>query len=107
MLYILFYFLYFPQYCAHISTCYTREEPVNSIRDGFFELLDVFSKRNNGNYPKHIIVYRDGVADNQFNEGELYLAWNDRTQCTTKFQFSLNPTNYSKHTQQFHVGSAR
>ena len=42
---------------------------MNSIRDGFNELMEVFSQRNSGSYPKHIIVYRDGVADNQFNEG--------------------------------------
>jgi len=55
------------QYCAHITTCDMRTEPVNSLRDGIGALLDHFARKNGG-FPKSIIVYRDGVADNQFPE---------------------------------------
>lgn len=58
------------QYSAHISTCDTRVEPVSTISDGFFALLKEFQRRNKGSMPKNIIVFRDGVADNQFTEGQ-------------------------------------
>ncbi len=37
-----------------------------SIINAFEKLLRCFVERNGGNMPYHIIVYRDGVADNQF-----------------------------------------
>lgn len=54
------------QYCAHISTCTTREEPVANLERAVSALLDAFCKRNQGNMPRRIIIYRDGVSDNQF-----------------------------------------
>ena len=54
------------QYCAHISACTTREEPVGSLYESFRLLLKAFCIRNNGQFPRKIIVYRDGVSDNQF-----------------------------------------
>jgi hypothetical protein len=32
------------------------------------KLLGTFSARNEGKMPRHIIIYRDGVAENQFDE---------------------------------------
>jgi hypothetical protein len=54
------------QYCAHVSTCSSREEPVGNLERAVSALLDCFCKRNNGNMPRRIIVYRDGVSENQF-----------------------------------------
>jgi eukaryotic translation initiation factor 2C len=54
------------QYCAHISACTASREPVNTLYDSFVRLLQVFCERNRGEFPRHIIVYRDGVADSQF-----------------------------------------
>lgn len=31
-------------------------------------LLTAFRQRNNGRMPDHIVVYRDGVGDGQFDE---------------------------------------
>jgi eukaryotic translation initiation factor 2C len=31
-------------------------------------LFIAFRQRNNGHLPEHVIVYRDGVGDGQFNE---------------------------------------
>ncbi len=54
------------QYCAHVSTCPSREEPVANLERAVSALLDCFCKRNGGNMPRRIIVYRDGVSENQF-----------------------------------------
>jgi eukaryotic translation initiation factor 2C len=54
------------QYCCHVSTCTAREEPVSNLARGTEALLKAFMHRNGGNMPKRIIIYRDGVADNQF-----------------------------------------
>eukprot|EP01032_Pedospumella_encystans_P026556 gene26556-30003_t len=54
------------QYCAHISSCNANREPVNSLYESFHALLTAFCARNNGEFPRNIIVYRDGVADSQF-----------------------------------------
>lgn len=54
------------QYCAHISSCNANREPVSSLYEPFHALLTAFCARNNGQFPRNIIVYRDGVADSQF-----------------------------------------
>lgn len=56
------------QYCCHVSTVTSHEEPVSSLATATDALLDAFSRRNNGQIPKRIIIYRDGLADNQFKE---------------------------------------
>jgi eukaryotic translation initiation factor 2C len=56
------------QYCAHISTCASREEPVEGLGRAVGALFDSFCSRNGGNMPKRIIIYRDGVSDNQFEK---------------------------------------
>jgi hypothetical protein len=44
-----------------------KNEPVANLQRAISALLlDAFSARNQGQIPKRIIVYRDGVADNQF-----------------------------------------
>lgn len=54
------------QYAAYVTTCSAREEPVQNLQEATSALLDAFSRRNNGATPRKIIVYRDGVSDNQF-----------------------------------------
>jgi eukaryotic translation initiation factor 2C len=56
------------QYAAYISSTMARDEPVNDLDTAVGAVLDTFCQRNNGKMPKRIIVYRDGVADNQFHE---------------------------------------
>ncbi len=56
------------QYCAHISTCNAREEPVGNLQRAMSTLLDTFMSRNQGRYPKRIIIYRDGLSDNQYEQ---------------------------------------
>jgi eukaryotic translation initiation factor 2C len=54
------------QYAAYVTTCASREEPVQNLQEATSALLDAFSRRNHGATPRKIIVYRDGVSDNQF-----------------------------------------
>ncbi len=56
------------QYCAHISTCTAHTEVVSTLETAMAQLLTAFRDRNKGQMPKRMIVYRDGVADNQFQE---------------------------------------
>lgn len=56
------------QYCAHITTTSSAEEPVRGLEEAVGAVLDTFCKRNNGKMPRRLIVYRDGVADNQFHD---------------------------------------
>jgi len=57
------------QYCAHISRCtVSNTEPVPHLEVAMDSLLNAFARRNQGKIPKHIIIYRDGVADNQFEQ---------------------------------------
>lgn len=56
------------QYAAHISVCEHREEPVQDLVKAFTPILTAFCNRNGGRPPKRILVYRDGVAENQFND---------------------------------------
>jgi eukaryotic translation initiation factor 2C len=53
------------QYVAHISSQEKKSEIVKTLEVAFQSLLQAFKARNNA-YPKHIIVYRDGVSDGQF-----------------------------------------
>ena len=55
------------QYAAHISLQTSREEMVQSLQDAVQGLLTTFKKRNNV-IPAHMIIYRDGVADGQFEQ---------------------------------------
>ncbi len=56
------------QYCAHISACATESELGASLDTAFTALLETFAKRHGGKYPKRMLIYREGVADNQFCE---------------------------------------
>eukprot|EP01039_Chlorochromonas_danica_P004141 gene4141-4546_t len=55
------------QYVAYLTTLKSRQETVSTLEEGMTKLLEVFKKRNNNRLPAHIIVYRDGVSDGQFN----------------------------------------
>jgi hypothetical protein len=55
--------------CQYVS--YTRAQSgglefVDGLSDLMFKLLGSFKERNGGQMPKHLLVYRDGVADSQF-----------------------------------------
>jgi hypothetical protein len=54
------------QYSAYIASCKANEEPVETLEEAMFELLTRFAKKNGGNLPKKIIVYRDGISEGQF-----------------------------------------
>lgn len=56
------------QYAAYVTTCASRTEPVTNLQEATSGLLDAFCRRNNGKMPVRIIIYRDGVADNQFQQ---------------------------------------
>lgn len=56
------------QYAAYVSTCAAKTEPVDTLCNAMVHLLQRFAHRNGGAVPKRIIVFRDGVADNQFDE---------------------------------------
>ena len=60
------------QYVAHLSAQNCREEMVHALRDAMVALLTQFKTRN-GKMPAHIIIYRDGVSDGQFNLVRLTL----------------------------------
>jgi len=55
------------QYVAHISAQSPRLEILGQLEDIMKKLLECFQKRN-GTLPAHIIVYRDGVGDGQFDQ---------------------------------------
>ena len=46
---------------------YFSQEMISCLEDGMKTLLETFRRRNNNNMPVHIIVYRDGVSDGQFD----------------------------------------
>jgi hypothetical protein len=56
------------QYVAHLSAQNCRVEMVFALRDAMVSLLNQFKERNGGKIPAHIIVYRDGVSDGQFDQ---------------------------------------
>ena len=56
------------QYAAHLSAQNCRVEMVHALRDAMVSLLTQFRNRNNGKVPAHIIIYRDGVSDGQFDQ---------------------------------------
>jgi eukaryotic translation initiation factor 2C len=56
------------QFAAHVSVCQDRDNPINELERGVEQLLTAFSHRNQGRIPKRIIIYRDGVAENQFED---------------------------------------
>lgn len=56
------------QYATHISAQAPRVEMVAALTEAMFALLKTFKEKNNGVTPEHIIVYRDGVGEGQFEE---------------------------------------
>lgn len=56
------------QYACYVDTCESGVEPVATLETAMHQLLKAFAARNQGEYPRRVIIYRDGVADNQFNE---------------------------------------
>lgn len=55
------------QYVAHISTQAARTEMVTQLTDAMMCLMSTF-KKNNNVMPEHIVVFRDGVSDGQFEQ---------------------------------------
>ena len=56
------------QYAAHISAQDPRQEMVSALTDAMYALLSTFKSKNMGRLPEHLIVYRDGVSDGQFEK---------------------------------------
>jgi eukaryotic translation initiation factor 2C len=56
------------QYVAQISAQETRLEMVSQLEDIMKKHFDTFKSRNSGRMPEHVLVYRDGVADGQFEQ---------------------------------------
>jgi eukaryotic translation initiation factor 2C len=53
------------RYCAYMGTSSGVDKPHSIIEDGAFKLLSAFRKRN-GNIPRHIVIYRDGISESEF-----------------------------------------
>ena len=58
------------QYVSYVEAQGSGLEFVDGLATVMFKLLGSFKERNGGHMPKHLLVYRDGVADSQF-EGVL------------------------------------
>jgi len=56
------------QYVAHLSAQNCRVEMVHALTDAMMSLLTSFKERNGGKMPAHIIIFRDGVSDGQFDQ---------------------------------------
>ena len=57
------------QFAAHLSSQGTENvEMVVQLEEGMTRLLQCYREKNNGKMPLTIIVYRDGVADSQFQQ---------------------------------------
>lgn len=72
------------QYAAHLSAQTSRQEMVSALADAMTQLLEQFRDKNEGWYPKRIIVYRDGVSEGQFDavlEHELVAIQHGLEQC--------------------------
>ena len=60
------------QYVAHLSAQNCRVEMVHALTDAMMSLLNSFKDRNGGKMPAHIIIFRDGVSDGQFDQVHSY-----------------------------------
>lgn len=56
------------QYAAHISLQSARVEMISAIERGMDALLKSFKAKNQGKMPETIVIFRDGVADGQFEQ---------------------------------------
>lgn len=56
------------QYACYVAACASGSEPAGILETAMHQLLMAFAHRNRGQYPKRVIFYRVGVADNQFPE---------------------------------------
>ncbi len=54
------------QYASHVSFCKDREQPAEDLKTSILAIIRAFTLRN-GRPPKRILIYRDGVAENQFS----------------------------------------
>lgn len=62
------------QYVCHVHAQGSRLEVCDGLTAAMFNLLGAFRERNGGKMPEHMVVYRDGVGDSQFEiilENEL------------------------------------
>ena len=61
--------MWYYRYCAHISAAVPEEKNDGvgtALTTAFTKLLRVFVERNDGVMPYHILVYRDGLAESQY-----------------------------------------
>jgi eukaryotic translation initiation factor 2C len=56
------------QYVTHLSSQGCRVEIVSALEEAMTQLFTAFRQRNEGKMPEHVVVYRDGVGDGQFDE---------------------------------------
>jgi hypothetical protein len=56
----------FTQYPASMRSQQGRKEMVTELEEMIIERLRLWQKRNRGNLPKKVIVYRDGVGESQY-----------------------------------------
>jgi eukaryotic translation initiation factor 2C len=57
----------FTQYACYITSQSSRKEMITELEDAMYNLLVAFQKRN-GQLPKIMVVYRDGVSEGQFDQ---------------------------------------
>ena len=53
---------------THLSSQGCRVEIVSALEEAMTQLFNAFRQHNNGMMPEHVVVYRDGVGDTQFDE---------------------------------------
>ena len=56
------------QYVAHLSSQNSRVEMVHALTDAMVKMFTSFKTRNGGKLPAHVIIFRDGVSDGQFDQ---------------------------------------
>ncbi len=59
---------YASKYVAHLSAQASREEMVSGLSSAMESIFKAFQIRNSGRMPEHVLVYRDGVSDSQFDQ---------------------------------------
>lgn len=54
------------QYCAYLSLRNSRTDFAATLEDATTKLCRAFQQRNGGVIPRNIVVYRDGISENQY-----------------------------------------
>ena len=62
----------FSQYAAQFASQHRADKDATDIVENLVDaakgVLEAFQKRNNGQLPMKIVIYREGVSDGQFNQ---------------------------------------